>query len=277
MGRAKYVCFRFFIVPIDQHLFAKPVSHDEKMKMLGKAFFKRHDYTLPTGGEFAIRITYSEGNYAYGKLSRKQYYDLHEKGPDDIKETTVEDWPFLEFLCDTTEHKQLLVIQYNSRIIPKISTISHVLTEIVNIGMFSYGYSVSFQPLVSETSFWEYVGQSEGIFRLSFNLQSPNLFGADQKANESLKKLQEVFNNTETRITLANQGGDLKIPKDIVETYRDYADKGGGNWELVTKRKNKKRKIKSSDKSIKVTVEFDETEDRKHILHEALKRFMGLL
>lgn len=277
MGSRKYVCFRFFIVPIEEHLFTKPASYEDKIRMFKNAMYKPHDYTLSTGTEFAIRFTHFEGNYAFGKLSKKQYYDLHEKGPDDIKETTVEDWPFLEFLCDVTGSHQLLVIQYNSRIIPKIVTISHVLTEIVNKQMFDHGYSVSFQPIVSETSFWEYLKGSEGIYMLSFDLQSPNLFGADNKANESLKKLQEVFNNTESRITLKNQGGELKVPMEVVDTYRDYADKGGGSWELVIRKKGKKKKVKSSEKSVKITLEFQESDDRKHILSEALNRFLGLL
>src|SRR3989337_2025741 len=202
MTESKYIAFRFLIVPIDQHLFAKPMSYHDKIAIFKKNFFKSHDFITPTGSEFAIRITQTENDIAYGKLSRKMLYDLHEKQPHDIKEMTVEDWPFVEFICDTTEKHQLLIMRHNTRIFPKISKIGYVLSEELNKYMYPIGYSVSYEQLVSESTFWDYVKDSEGIYQLSFDLLSPNLFGANQIANESLKSVQELFNNSEIRVSL---------------------------------------------------------------------------
>jgi hypothetical protein len=256
MNTTKYICLRFFIVPMEEHLFTKPAPDAKKLEWFRAAFLANRDYTLGSQ-EYAIRIAEQEDGLVFGKLSRKRSREAHPKTPDDIKDAMVEDWPYLEFACDCSPGRQLIVIEYNSTVIYMISAMKTVLENLVSGAMFQHGYSVRCEPIIDETTFWNLVENSDGVFALSFVLNSPNLFGAESKANEALGDLRRVFNNTRVKVGFENERGLLKVPRKTVESYREYADKGGGEWTITTRAKGKgrKRKHSSTQRALKITAE----------------------
>ncbi len=140
--------------------------------------------------------------------------------------------------------------------------------------MYFHGYSVSFNPIVSKDTFWQFVGVAKGVYRLTLNLESPNLFGASEKATRSLEKIREAFNNSAATFTLKNPKGELKIPEDRIKTYQEYADRGGGSWEIVIGKKgNRKRVVKSMDRAIKITIEAEDSSTVRALLEDALTHF----
>ena len=222
----------------------------------------------------------SSGELTYGKFSRKRFAEIHQKESDDFETKKVEDWPFLEFICDTTPDVQVLVIRFLSSVVKQPSIISKALTEIVNGELWKHGYSVHFNPVVRGDTFWELVEESSEIYRLAFCLSSPNILGANDEAHEALGEVQKAFNNTELTIAFENEKGQLKVPKNRVETYREYADKGLGTWELVVKRvkgRGSKKRVKSSERAAKITVEVQDSEEVVTVLARALDRVRGLL
>lgn len=260
MSTAKYVCLRFFIVPVEEHLFAKPVEDQQKLRWFSDAFLVNKDHQL---GEkhFAVRISESRDGIVFGKLSKRKFHATHPKTDDDIKDVIAEDWPYLEFACDCSAGRQLLVIEDNSAVIYGNGTVRQVIEKLAGGAMFQHGYAVHFEPIVDKTTFWHLVDGAEGVFSLSFVLNSPNLFGAESSANEALKRISRVFNNTRTKITLENERGRLKVPKEEIETYREYADKGGGEWAVTVRnkgRKRAKRKHSSAQRALKIAVEKQE-------------------
>lgn len=275
MAKQKYLCFRYFIVPIDQHLFTQPVTTQKKISWFKEALLVNQEPTLKDGSEFAVRVLESTDDVVYGKISKKKLYKLHSKTPEDIKDITIDDWPYLGFACDLSSN-QSLVIQYDSAFIYKVNALKNVLEEIVNPKMFPNGYAVSFEPIVDRSTFWSLIDGSEGVFSITFNLKSPNLFGAESSANEALKKLQGLFNNNKLTVKLENDAGKLNTPKKAIGSYQEYADKGGGDWNLTLRKKNRKRTYKSTERAIKTVIS---TDDRPllEILKKAFEEFVKIL
>ena len=271
---ARFVCFRFFILPVEQNLFTKDVPDEQKLTWFRDEFLRNRDFRTKEGPEYALRVTERSDDFVIGKLSKKRYYALHEKGADDIRDREIEDWPYLDFLADFRRGEQLVVIRFNSSVVRDLTTLGKVLTEMANQVMFNRGYATSFEPLVKPDSFWHEVERAEGVFAVKFKLKSPNLFGAASEANEALRELRNIFNNTEADITLKNEQGRLTLPHDAIETYRDYADRGGGSWSLTVRRGNSKRRIKSEDKAVRITVDIPDGADLGAILRDVLERFL---
>jgi len=99
------------------------------------------------------------------------------------------------------------------------------------------------------------------------------LFGANEAATESLKQLQEIYNNSEVEVKISNENAKLKTPENAIETYRSYADKGGGRWKIIVEKNNKKKEYNSSSRVIKITIEGEEKADPVTLM-SALKQFL---
>jgi len=149
------------------------------------------------------------------------------------------------------------------------------LKEIANYKMFSHGYSVAFELLVKEKAFWKIIDSAEGVYGIHFSLHSPNLFGADEEADNALKELQKIFNNNRAEFDLSNDQAKLKVPKERIKSFQEYADKGGGYWKISVQKNNRRRTHRSSEQALTVTVEAEERaniETLKQVLYEFLKK-----
>ncbi len=126
-----------------------------------------------------------------------------------------------------------------------------VLDKIAAQALGGYGYSASFNFITDRRSFWHYIENSQLVYRVAFKLSAPNLFGADKKANDRLKELQRDHGITGVSIGLENDRGNLNCTtnRDEIESYRDYADDGGGSWILIISDGEKREQVKSTDKS----------------------------
>ncbi len=272
-----FVGLRFFLVPVKESLFTKPAENQQKLSWFIESFLQNKDYNIKQNMEFAIRITQSDGAMYFGKISRKRIFDIREKTPLDIEDKKEEDWPYLQFICNTDLSVQLLVIEHKTNFGFSIDILAKVLAELANQSLFKYGYAATFEPIVSEKEFWHIVEEAEGIYSLTFHLTSPNLFGASSKANEGLRDLQKLYNNNRVSISLYNDMANLKIPKDLIDSYREYADEGGGDWKITTKKARGKRTHKSADKARKITLESESDESSFEILKEAMQQLLRLM
>lgn len=276
MTHPRFVCFRYFIVPLDEHLFTQPATDQQKLDWFADAFLRTGEFTSESGIDHAVFKGKRSGDLGFGKLCRKRTIELHQKEEDELTEVLEEDWQPLDFLCALDATRQVLVIRYNSAIIQKIGTMAKVMARYANTQMFIHGYGVTFNPILSKETFWEFITEAKGkgVYRLTLNLESPNLFGASDSATKSLTSLRKVFNNSGASFTFINPKGGLKVPEKPIKTYQEYADRGGGSWELVVGRSsNKRRTVKSSDRAIKITIEADEPAEARELLERALDQF----
>ncbi len=282
MGNIKHLCFTYFIVPIEEHLFTKPVPYETQRDWLKEAMFSNQEFTTAKGVDYAVRIKDKEQlsfeddkNIIIGKLSRKKHTHIYEKTPDDIKEKDREDWPFVGFICDMRKKHQKLVMEYDSKVISRMNSFKKNLQEIANYKMFSHGYSVAFELLVKEKAFWKIIDSADGVYGIHFVLHSPNLFGADEEADKALKELQKIFNNNRAEFDLTNDQAKLNVPKERITSFQEYADRGGGYWKISVKKNNRRRTHSSSEQALTVTVEAEERaniETLKQVLREFLQK-----
>lgn len=274
----QFVCLRLFLTPIESHLFAKPASQAEKLGWLRKSFLKSINHKSPKGGNFALRVKPERDFVFSGKLARRQVFSIHERTPDDVSDREVENWPYVVFRADLSPERQVFVVEENSAVFRSIDVLTRVLTEMATDAVFVHGYAASFEPIVQEQSFWQLVEkESQGVFAVTFRLRSPNLFGGALKANETLKQLQAAFNNTEADISLRNDKGQLRLPRERVESFREYADKGGGSWELTYAPKGKskrRRKTKSSTRALRIAIDVEGDQTAQDAVKAALIRFI---
>lgn len=283
MGMQKYVCFTLSIIPIEEHLFVKPASYEQKIKWLKDAFFNNLDLESKDGTEYAIRIIEPKqleiehkDSCIIGKLSKKKHAHLHEKTPEDIEDKYREDWPYVGFIFDMRENIQKFILEHDKSFIRSLNSFRKTIEELINERMFEHGYSTSLELKIKEKAFWNIVDSADGVYSLTFELLSPNIFGASSKASESLKELQKILNNNKTKVTFINDKGKLKIPKDTITTYQEYADAGAGSWKIIIHKNNKKRGHYSAEKALTISVEAEDKADVSTLM-EALQKFLDTL
>ncbi len=50
----KFVCFRYFIVPLEEHLFTQPATPIQKLDWFADAFLRKGEFTSSSGVEHAF-------------------------------------------------------------------------------------------------------------------------------------------------------------------------------------------------------------------------------
>jgi len=158
-------------------------------------------------------------------------------------EEDVENWEKLFFIID--QETQIVACQHNSNI-ANTENVVNVLNLLVSKPLANYGYTIKLEFIIDKFKFWSIINNSEGVFQIAFKLNAPNLFGGSKKANEWLKELKETNNMTSVGVDIRNENAALTYNEDVLESYRDYADSGGGNWTLKVLQNNRARKYKSA-------------------------------
>jgi hypothetical protein len=159
-----------------------------------------------------------------------------------FNEEDIQNWEKLFFILD--RKKQIIAFEHN----PKVANpdnVKNILYQLTNNFANEYGYDIKLEFLVDKFAFWEIIENSNGLYQIAFDLNAPNLFGGTKKANEWLRLLKEKHNMSEVKVDFRNDSADLRYDPEELESYRDYADSGGGNWTLGVIQDNKKKKYKS--------------------------------
>jgi len=271
-----FICFRFYIVPVQYDLFQQSIEDKDKIRLFTERFLVNKNYKFSETKEYAIRINNVIDKNYYGKLSKKNITEKHDITPTDVYDDLQDDWPYLNFVVDTSLGAQVVVIEKKAKIFLSVDALRTCLVEMAKKAMLYTGFVVNFEPIIEKLAFWRIIEESESIYSLKFSLESPNMLGASASAREGLKELQTIFNNTSTIMQLENSDGELIVPKESVESYREYADQGGGSWELAVGRDGKKKFYKSIQSAIQIK-ERIVRENVVELVTRVLDRFKALL
>lgn len=267
--RKKFVAVRYFMVPLEQSLFYKPMSNDEKRDLFIKAFLKNQNYESSKGARIGIRGIYSEGDLYYGKLGKYTKIVMDQDTQTDFEPQEKDGFFTVKFVCDTIN--QILVMEMNGDFESDLSRICKWLEAIANRTTLEYEYNVSFRAIVPKGDFWQLVENSAKIFSVDLILESPNLFGGKNNAQQSLKDWQAIYNQNSLSVKLRNKKGNLLIPRDEISSYVDYADQGGGHWiiSILDKITKRKKRVNSAQIAAATFIEIDEVSEE--TLYNALK------
>lgn len=77
-----------------------------------------------------------------------------------------------------------------------------------------------------------------------------------------MKELKERHNMTSIGIDVKNEDAALTYDKEELDSYRDYADSGGGEWTLTVLQSNRKKRYKSSNHLRKHELEIEDGSPR---------------
>lgn len=159
----------------------------------------------------------------------------------------------LLFIID--KKKQLFMCEFN----PKIAhpeNVKNVLSTFCEKYTKDIGYEIKLDFIVDKYKFWQILNECSGVFKIGFNLTAPNLFGGSKVANVWLSELKEIHNMTNVNFEIINEQARLRYDSDELESYRDYADSGGGSWNLKVMMGSRPRYFKSSQNIRKKDVEI---------------------
>lgn len=274
MRKCKYVCMRFFLqktLLADFSTGAKTGVEEFVEAVLGnyQVVALEHDY--------AIRITLEDSGVFFGKLSKRRLTETHSLTPEDVVEQDIEDWPFVEFLCDPYKN-QVIVLRLKSDIMADATNAKRVLADIFSKRLEKTGYGATVEPLSVKRAFWSVVEASDKLYSVALSLHSPNLFGADSKANLALKEIQDIFNNDEFYVKIENKDGQLSLPEQNLASYVEYAEQGGGSWRAKVEREGRIETVSSGQltQEVYVSQKVDDQQERLRIAHEDFRPYITL-
>ncbi|WP_139220659.1 hypothetical protein [Salegentibacter flavus] len=193
-----------------------------------------------------------------------------------FNEEDIQNWEKLFFILD--RKKQIIAFEHNSAVASP-ENVKNVLHNLTNNYANTYGYDIKLDFLVDKFAFWEIIEESNGLYQIAFDLNAPNLFGGTKKANEWLRILKEKHNMSEVKVDFRNDSADLRYDGEELESYRDYADSGGGNWTLGVIKDGRKKQFKSANHLRRKETEFnaDNPKSIKENLRNLIDRFSELI
>lgn len=197
--------------------------------------------------------------YLAGYLLKSTDTHVIQLDKDLFNESDIPNWEKLFFDIDT--ERQIVIFEYNTPIATP-DNVKNVLHQLINKSANQSGYEVKLDFLVDKFAFWDIIKESVGIYQIAFNLNAPNLFGGSKKANEWLKNLKEKHNMSNVAFVFRNENSELSYDQEELESYRDYADSGGGSWTLGVLQNGRKKKYKSVNHLRRKEVEINTNDPR---------------
>jgi hypothetical protein len=258
----KFFAIRFFAVQSSYTLFQEenlvpsdyfflPFQKQPEIKYYGKTYTTR---ILNLESEKKQR-------YLIGYILKSKDIHLIHLEQELFNESEVQNWEKLFFIID--REKQLFVCEQNSTVATPIN-VKNVLLNLTRSYAQDNGYEIKLDFLVDKFAFWEIIHEARGIYQIAFNLNAPNLFGGSKKANEWLSSLKNVYNMTEVGVDFRNNDAELKYDEEELESYRDYADSGGGSWSLgILQTNGRKKRFRSENHLRTKEIEFDASNPKK--------------
>jgi hypothetical protein len=271
-----FYALRYFVVkssltlfPIDEGLQPKDLFTQPLVYRLETKYYNR-TYTA------RILNDNLKDRYLVGYLLKSTDTHVIQLDKDLFNESDIPNWEKLFFVIDT--EKQIIIFEYNTPIATP-DNVKNVLHQLTNKSANQSGYEVKLDFLVDKFAFWDIIKQSAGIYQIAFDLNAPNLFGGSKKANEWLKTLKEKHNMTHVAVDFRNENAELNYEQDELESYRDYADSGGGSWTLGVLQNGRKKKYKSVNHLRRKEVEINTNDpiETKRVLTIIIERLQLII
>lgn len=204
-------------------------------------------------------LDFPKDRFYIGKTAKLHKTHAGEKVPGDIIEHHVDDWVPLVTIIDV--HEQYIFIQKDWRFGNEQQIYSAVQAGLRGPVLSEYNHRVFVEPKTRTEQFWGVVGEHKKIYKVQLYLISPNILETNKHAKEALKSLEALFGQDEVGITLENESGDLKVPKNPIADYVDYIAEGEGRWKITTEGEHGgKKTYKSAD--LAETVELNVLADK---------------
>lgn len=218
----------------------------------------------------------SKERYLVGYLLKSLDTHVIQLDKELFNESDIPNWEKLFFVIDT--ERQIIIYEYNTPIATP-ENVKNVLYQLTNKSANHFGFELKIDFLVDKFAFWDIIHESKGVYQIAFDLNAPNLFGGSKKANEWLKTLKEMHNMTHVSVDFRNENAELNYEQEELESYRDYADSGGGSWTLGVLQNGRKKKFKSINHLRRKEIDLNTNDPRiiKAALNEVIERLTVII
>ncbi len=260
----RILLYRFFLNKTEQ----LSLLHSDKSKidilkqvLSGTYHFRHRRSDL---GYLCVR---QEGSYIYARFGRRSTQPRTLSPEERFEIEREETWPNCRVFIridDDPNRGQVIGVEDVRMVFSNPLSPLRALADKINNILKDEGYFLSVHTLPEETDFWKYVEANTGkITELAFSFAAPNLLNVENALNDDLKRLQEEYNITETKIALCNPTGSLKVEKSskLVTDGVEYITKGGGEYRLKARGHIHSSNSKSKTKTLDIEIDL-KTADR---------------
>ncbi|MGV8155185.1 MAG: hypothetical protein ACLKAO_12940 [Alkaliphilus sp.] len=218
--------FRYFIVPTSTQIHIQHLQSSKEYPISNKEQLIK-DILTKLKTEIKLTIEHKKKKYLFYhiaqrrerylllKLAKEKERELHVEGAFDIENETMQDYPYVYIMLDTT--KQIILMQHMKSIFNSTSMGTDIFSYFLNQRTSEYDYEVSINPMLLRDSFWLSIDGLDSIHEVEFTLEAPNLFDGFLNIDDFLKRVKEKYNNTRTTTKLVNNTESLILAKDNIE------------------------------------------------------------
>lgn len=173
-------------------------------------------------------------------FAKKTYETIGKKTEKEIRDETVEN--YIPFYIILNKKNQVMFIQKKNEFSTNISTQRNNIEKVINAAISKTGYTIKIDFITEKSDFWNYVRENKGSIKsLNITLTAPNFLKGISSVREFLSDLKSTYNNTETKISLSNEKGNLNVPEDnkFLKDAVSYSSSGCGSWKIKTTKSTK--------------------------------------
>ena len=261
MNKLFYI-FRFFLVPDLQLDFFTKDKKKVKTELHNKILEQKKSSVVIKGKTYLLYYTKQfTPEILLCKFAREKEYLKYNAGDLDIQMEEDLQYPFQYVIIDF--NSQVIMVEKKTTLFREAKHARAALEEFFSTFLSHEAYTFSLDAKSSRQAFWSLVTEyHDQIYGLTVALKSPNLFGAQAKAQDILKEVKELHNATEVEYGLSNKSGKLVLLKEGFGDIIDYIVAGGGRYMLKVKDRSsgESRNLSSTDNITTVTLTGDPEE-----------------
>lgn len=199
------------------------------------------------------------------QLARRKQFSKRELKDNNIIELDDNDYPYVNIFIELKSQKFL--IESNTQVFENYNTCSKVIENIINNNLKDKDIRIELNPITEEQNFWNYFHENSKVYNIEFKLVTPNMFDAEDDANNFLKEAEKNVGSSKVTLNFCNEEGNLKPNRTGIDSFIKYIVAGGGTWKIRTINSNgEKENISSQQKSTKLNVPITYEELKKEIL-----------
>lgn len=194
--------------------------------------------------------SFPRDRFVVGKVAKLRQVHMGKKVPGNIVETSEDDWQPVLAIFDL--QRQYILIEKDWKFGTPEQTIRALQGGLRYPILAKYNHSIFVEGCVRKEHFWKIIETHRKVYKLELKLISPNILETNLRARDALEALKNLFGQDQVKIGLANDQGELQVPKNPVGDYLEYIEEGEGAWSVTTEGDHGGKKTHSSSENIEL-------------------------
>jgi hypothetical protein len=206
-----------------------------------------------------------------GRLGRKTYSTKNTPPESGLEEYIDETWRASVIVIDPSEHKdgQKLAMQRLSEVGSPLSLLPRLIQALEeSFKTNEPPFFTSINPVSDSQEFSKFVSKNRGkITRITFFLDVPNMFGADDEYDKEMKDFRDKEKAQKVKIEISNPDGIDATSERVKFTAEKAMERGTGK--VTAKAMGKNNTFSSHRTQKKVKIQLDDEESKSPLIDQA--------